>query len=175
MKNVPNTISLGRLFLSPGVLLLSAKDEERLAAVLFLVLALSDALDGFLARVMKAQTTLGKFLDPLADKVLLLCGLVAVGSQITPLLFFILVARDTTLVIGSLILRRFGFVPRPSLLGKGATLTVSATVIVAFLPSLGVNFPEGVLRALESVSISIILVSWIDYSLKGVKLIMERR
>jgi cardiolipin synthase len=71
VMNLPNLVSLTRLLLSPLMLFL----EFPQAIALFILLALTDALDGFLARRLKQETDLGKVLDPLADKTLLLLAL----------------------------------------------------------------------------------------------------
>ena len=184
MKELPNLISATRLLLSPLVPFLSYSGKNKEASLLFLLLALSDAVDGFLARRLKAQTITGKFLDPLADKVLLLTGLISVTLfthvRVSPDLPLLLLLRDLFLVVGSLILRRLGFVPEPSLFGKLTTLCVSLTVILAFSLNL---YPIGsvvLLRRFETLSMILILVSWVEYSLRGAsflrsKLIMERR
>ena len=84
--NVPNTLSLIRVFLAPLVLLfLSLRIDipisssipdlswgDLIAAVVFIIASLTDAFDGYIARKYKLVTTLGKFIDPLADKVLVI-------------------------------------------------------------------------------------------------------
>ena len=185
MKRLPNLISALRLLLSPFILFFSYKGRHEEASLLFLVLALSDAVDGFIARRLKAQTYLGKLLDPLADKILLLTGLFSVSFfttvRLDPLLLTLLFSRDIFLVAGSLILKRFGFVPEPSPSGKLTTFFLSLTVILAFSANL---YPlESLLvflKGLEIISTALILVSWADYTLRGAyflrgKLIIERR
>ncbi len=184
MNALPNALSLLRLLCAPGVFLLAYRGEERYSALVFVLLALTDALDGFLARLLKAETKTGKFLDPLADKVLLFFGLLTVTvvtEQADPLLIQLLLVRDAVLIGGTLLLKRYGFVPEPSLWGKLTTLTVSVTVGAGFLVSL---YPEGVLleafRYLQIGSGALILISALDYTVKGVsflldKLIIERR
>jgi len=71
VMNLPNLVSLTRLLLSPLMLFL----EFPQTIALFILLALTDAMDGFLARRLKQETELGKVLDPLADKTLLLIAL----------------------------------------------------------------------------------------------------
>jgi cardiolipin synthase len=156
-----------------------------LGAVLFLFLALSDALDGFLARILRAETLTGRVLDPLADKALLVSGLLTVTYiaplRIDPTLLKVMVMRDVTLLTGSPLVMRLGFTPSPSLFGKTATVLVALTVLVAFLRNLG-GFPgDGpALGLLYDLALLMVVVSWADYVLKGLrflrdKLIMEKR
>ncbi|HET9752080.1 MAG TPA: CDP-alcohol phosphatidyltransferase family protein, partial [Myxococcales bacterium] len=73
--NAPNLMTLGRMALIPLFLYLLYYENRRnsfLAAAVYALCALSDWLDGWLARVSNKVTTLGKFLDPLADKVIVL-------------------------------------------------------------------------------------------------------
>src|SRR5207249_2314999 len=79
LLNAPNLMTLGRVACIPIFLALLAYENRRnsfLAAVVFAAAAISDWLDGWLARVSGKVTTLGKFLDPLADKVIVLSALV---------------------------------------------------------------------------------------------------
>ena len=68
--NVPNTLTVGRLGLSAVVFALIARELWFAAVVVFGLAALSDALDGYLARKLNQETTLGRQLDPLVDKVI---------------------------------------------------------------------------------------------------------
>src|ERR1051325_3324644 len=79
LLNAPNLMTLGRIALIPAFLYLLFYENRRnsfLAAAIYAVCALSDWLDGRLARVSGTVTTLGKFLDPLSDKVIVLSALV---------------------------------------------------------------------------------------------------
>ncbi len=79
LLNAPNLMTLGRILCIPGFLALLAYENRRnsfLAAAVFAAAAISDWLDGWLARVSNKVTTLGKFLDPLADKIIVLSALV---------------------------------------------------------------------------------------------------
>jgi CDP-diacylglycerol---glycerol-3-phosphate 3-phosphatidyltransferase len=79
LLNAPNMITLARIALVPVFLYLLSYENRRncfLAALIYAVCALSDWLDGWLARVSDKVTTLGKFLDPLSDKVIVLSALV---------------------------------------------------------------------------------------------------
>jgi CDP-diacylglycerol---glycerol-3-phosphate 3-phosphatidyltransferase len=77
--NLPNLITLLRIFLIPVFILIYLKPTESRtlsAAVVFLIASLSDLMDGYLARRWEQITKLGKFLDPIADKFLVLSALI---------------------------------------------------------------------------------------------------
>jgi len=79
LLNAPNLMTLGRIALIPLLLWLLYYENRRnsfIAAMVYAVCALSDWFDGWLARISNKVTTLGKFLDPLADKVIVLSALV---------------------------------------------------------------------------------------------------
>ena len=79
LLNAPNLMTIGRVALIPVFLALLSYENRRnsfLAAVVFAAAALTDWLDGWLARVSNKVTTLGKFLDPMADKIIVLSALV---------------------------------------------------------------------------------------------------
>jgi CDP-diacylglycerol--glycerol-3-phosphate 3-phosphatidyltransferase len=68
--NVPNTLTVGRLLLSVFVFAFIALEQYALALAVFIVAALSDALDGYFARLLEQDTPIGRQLDPLIDKVI---------------------------------------------------------------------------------------------------------
>jgi phosphatidylglycerophosphate synthase len=76
MVNIPNLITLFRAFLVPVFIMAIFYRNFKLALFIFLVAAVSDALDGFLARRLNQVTTLGVILDPLADKALINSGFI---------------------------------------------------------------------------------------------------
>lgn len=77
--NLPNAVSILRIFTAPVLILLLVSPDKKtnfIAAVIFVAASLTDWLDGYLARRMGVETTFGKFLDPLADKLLIVTCLV---------------------------------------------------------------------------------------------------
>ncbi len=96
--NVPNSISVGRLGLGVVMLVFLAWGWYLTALVFFLAAALSDALDGYLARKLNQATAIGRQLDPLVDKLLVagaLIFLVAIpGSGLFPWMVALIVARE---------------------------------------------------------------------------------
>ena len=79
--NIPNTISLARLFAVPVIVWLILQQHLVAAFWLSLVAALSDAVDGIVAKHFQSETVLGGYLDPIADKTLLVCGYVTLGHE----------------------------------------------------------------------------------------------
>ena len=77
--SIPNLITLARIILVPVVVWAIASGQLRLAFLLFLAAAVSDAVDGFLAKRFGMKTELGAYLDPLADKVLIVSIYVTLG------------------------------------------------------------------------------------------------
>lgn len=99
MLNLPNQLTISRILLVPVLVAVLALDGERsslLAGILFAVAGFTDLIDGYLARKDNLVTSLGKFLDPLADKVLVssvLVMLVQLG-RISAWIAIIIICRD---------------------------------------------------------------------------------
>lgn len=142
--NLPNLITVFRILIAPVffVELISFKQggesHRWFAFCLLSAGVISDALDGFLARAMNCRTEIGKFLDPLADKLLLLSGFLGLlwVSDLPyhpPVWFTVAVVfRDLVIVIGLLVLTIFARNPevKPNLLGKFTTFFQMATLLL---------------------------------------------
>ena len=104
LLNAPNLMTLGRILLIPVFLYLLAYENRRnsfLAAAVYAVCALTDWVDGWLARISNKVTRLGKFLDPLADKVIVLSALVMlVRLGRVPVWVVVLIAAREFLISG---------------------------------------------------------------------------
>lgn len=122
---LPNIISTIRLILAPVVLILLIKLEHRLALIIFMGAALSDLLDGYLARKYQLKTKLGTFLDPIADKLLIfLCVTYFLVLNQAPWWWLcIIILRDVSLILGILILKTISAPVEifPTFIGKSAT------------------------------------------------------
>ena len=132
---MPNLLTLLRLFLLP-FLVIQILDGRWVVAVLFVLAGISDGLDGLMARRLGQHTTLGQYLDPIADKLMLsTLFLVMTHVGLIPRYVTVLVfSRDlgilliSTLLFVTNVLRDF----RPSLFGKLSTATQIVAVIVVF-------------------------------------------
>lgn len=102
---IPNIITLGRLILSPILIYVVLTEQFRLAFTLFVIAGVSDALDGFIAKRFNVQSKLGAFLDPLADKCLLVGLYVTLGYiGVLPVWLVIMVVFRDLVIVGGVIL-----------------------------------------------------------------------
>ena len=103
--SIPNLITLARILLVPVVVWAIATGQMYFAFLLFLAAGISDAVDGFLAKRFGMKTELGAYLDPLADKVLIVSIYVALGiTGVIPLWIVILVVSRDFMIVGAIIL-----------------------------------------------------------------------
>ena len=107
MHNLPNLISLMRLLLVPLTVWLILSDAYVLAFITFVVAGVSDGVDGFLARHFDWRTRLGAYLDPLADKALVVAVFVTLGFlKVIPAWLVIIVVSRDVLIVGAVLLSR---------------------------------------------------------------------
>lgn len=101
MSNLPNLITLGRAISVPVVFWLLVSGRIQAAFVLFVLAGISDAVDGFLAKRFGWQTELGAYLDPLADKMLVVSIFIALGTlgALPSWLVIAVVSRDILIVM----------------------------------------------------------------------------
>jgi cardiolipin synthase len=139
--NLPNILTTLRLVLLPLFLTLLVYRRPGLALSVLLLAAVSDALDGLLARWLDQRTAIGSFLDPLADKLLSVSGFVALAliGPIPAWFVIVVISRDVLISLGALVLYlhdgRLEIVP--SLTGKAAMLGQFATLVLTLLLQLG--------------------------------------
>lgn len=131
---VPNVLSYLRLAAVPVFVSLHLGGRPGWALVVFLAAAVTDWLDGLLARLLDQRTKLGAFLDPLADKLLIGAALIVLFLENeAPLWMVALVAfRDGSMALGALVVKRKGLeLPsRPSRVGKYATFALSCFIVL---------------------------------------------
>jgi cardiolipin synthase len=130
--NLPNLISLARLLTVPVVIWAMLADEMALAFWLFIAAGVSDAVDGFLAKRLGQRTVVGGFLDPLADKALLVSVFLTLGKVgYLPLWIVILVVSRDVLIVGGAILFQtltHSLKPEPLMVSK---LNTVAQIVLA--------------------------------------------
>jgi cardiolipin synthase (CMP-forming) len=106
MLNIPNFFSIARILLVPVFIILLINREYGWGLLIFLLAAVSDALDGLFARILHQRTVLGAYLDPAADKLLSASAYVtlAILDLIPSWLAVLVISRDVIISVGFLIL-----------------------------------------------------------------------
>ncbi len=136
--NLPNLITLLRIGAIPIFLILLVDERYTEALLVFILAGITDALDGLLARWLDARTTLGAFIDPLADKLLLVSSFVILAflGDIPRWLAVLVIMRDVIILIGYSVLffvTGHAIEVRPTLIGKTSTFFQLLTVIMALV------------------------------------------
>lgn len=140
--NLPNKLTLFRIFLIPVlivVMLLNIPNKYLLACIIFIVASITDAMDGHIARSRNLVTDFGKFMDPLADKLLVISTLTCMieASLVPAWMVIIIVSRELTVSILRAIAASEGKVIAASGGGKLKTITQMLSIIILLL---GANF-----------------------------------
>ncbi len=152
---VPNVLSLLRLFLVPVVVALLLAGSDTLAVAFFVLAALTDFLDGRLAR-MAGPTRFGRILDPLADRLMLssVAVVLAVRGLLPAWAVAIMVGRDLLALVGSLVgskirVNRVGKAATAVLMGAVVLVVVSPGVVgeVIFYAGFGLSIVAGLMYA----------------------------
>ena len=134
MWNVPNALTIARLVMVPLFVWAYAAGHTMAALGIFCAASLTDCLDGFLARKLNQITNFGKLVDPLADKLLVVCALAChVWAGVFPLAAVLIVAaKELLMVAGGAVLLRRGVVVQSNWYGKIATIFFMAALILGF-------------------------------------------
>ena len=132
-----NWLTLLRILLVPVFVMLLVYRRPGAALVVFATAAFTDLLDGYVARRNRHESRLGAFLDPLADKMLLVASFATLTYlKVLPAwIMIVVVSRDAILMLGALVVHMVGgrIYPRPSLAGKLATFFQILTVLAGLL------------------------------------------
>jgi cardiolipin synthase (CMP-forming) len=175
-----NQLTLLRVLLVPPFVLTMVYGMYGWALLTFLVASLTDLLDGLAARLTGQQTTLGAWLDPMADKLLIFSMVVVLTlpseapNRLPVWLTILIISRDVaiiaTVAVINLAVGRRTF--KPSMLGKVATAIFLATG-VAVLVANYMGRPMAFVQAFVYASLAITLVSAVDYIFKVARVIRE--
>ena len=102
IKNLPNFISIYRLVTIPFVAWFLLEELYTYAALFTLLIALSDFLDGFIARYFKVQSELGSYLDAIADKAFVISIFILIGNlKLLPVFIIIIIISRDIIILGS--------------------------------------------------------------------------
>ncbi len=174
--NIPNLLTLLRIILSPVIVILLIQGAFFKALIAFIVAGITDALDGFLARVLHQQTVLGAYLDPIADKALLASSFITLSVlHIIPgWLTVIVISRDFIILLGISVLSMMS-IPvqiKPIFVSRVTTALQLITVLMALTSrSLPGNVNELWLLAVYWITALFTIISGLNYMARGVALI----
>jgi cardiolipin synthase (CMP-forming) len=170
--NLPNSITLIRVILIPFFVDLMIYGYYRHALLVFVIACLTDALDGAIARLTNTKTELGAFLDPMADKLLIVTSFVtlAILARIPVWLVIIVVSRDIILTLGSLVIYFTGnnLTIKPSILGK-ATTFLQFLVVTLTLVLIAYGIKSEYLMGVYWSTAGLTIASGVQYVLRGMK------
>lgn len=175
MLNLPNFLTLLRIIAIPIFLIFLTDGRVGAALVTFVLAGITDSVDGAIARLTNTRTTLGAYMDPLADKMLILSAFVvlALMGVVPHWLTVVVISRDVIILIGYLtlfLLTQQLMEIRPSAISKAATFLhlVTLSAVLLSLWKAEVVGP-GVRTALYAVTGVITAISGFHYIYRGLR------
>jgi CDP-diacylglycerol--glycerol-3-phosphate 3-phosphatidyltransferase len=180
IRNIPNLLTVQRIFSSPVIVLFLTSPgplASFLAALVFGIASLTDLLDGYLARQQKAETAIGKLLDPMADKLLILSAMIMLIplGRIPAWIVVLIIGREVAITGLRGIASAEGVVIAASPLGKAKMVFQSLSLggLMLHYEYLGINF-HFLGMILLWISLAITLWSGIDYFWKFYQGVMKK-
>ena len=174
--SIPNVLTVLRILLTPMFVIFLLRDQFGFALLVFAVAGLSDGLDGLVARYLNQRTALGAYLDPAADKLLLVSSFIslAVLGVIPAWVTVIVISRDVIIVLGIAILSLTGkaYEVRPTIVSKCTTTAQILTVMLSLFDP-----DRARLAALHSpllwITAVVTIMSGLHYIYKGMTILQE--
>jgi CDP-diacylglycerol--glycerol-3-phosphate 3-phosphatidyltransferase len=162
--SLPNVLTVFRILLVPvlvAALLSEAGSGDLLAAAVFAIASLTDALDGWIARRNRSESTFGKLMDPLADKLLVVAALVSLVSlgRLSAVVAMVIIAREFAVTGLRQLAMEGGHVIPASAWGKVKTVVQIAMVLVL----IAVHRRTVAVDVLVYVTVAVTVVSGVDY------------
>ncbi|MDH5563836.1 MAG: CDP-diacylglycerol--glycerol-3-phosphate 3-phosphatidyltransferase [Nitrospirota bacterium] len=170
--NLPNSLTVLRILLVPVFVGLLLYGHYDIALIILLIAALTDILDGMVARMTNQQTRLGEYLDPLADKLLLMSAIVTLSVlHFIPIwAVIVVVSRDAILLAGTILanLTEIDIDISPTSLGKGTTFA-QICYVIAMMLQVNEQVPVFLVDALLWVMVIMTVGSGVHYLLRGIQ------
>lgn len=175
LRQIPNLISTLRLAAAPLVAWLVIQQRFGTALLVGIFAGVTDWLDGFAARKLKVRSESGTYLDPAADKALLVAAFLSLGwtKQIPAWLVFLVLGRDVVIVVGVVLLWKFRSRTHfpPLLSGKVSTFFQIVTVVLVLLSAVFPGRVFSILRFLSFVCTAFFTgLSGFNYIRRGIEM-----
>jgi cardiolipin synthase (CMP-forming) len=172
--SIPNIITLIRIVLIPWFAILLINGSFNQALWVFAGAAVSDGLDGLIARWFSQKTLLGSFLDPIADKLLLSTAYVALAvlKEIPVWLSVIVISRDVVIVLGVsiLFLTQVRFEIKPTAISKMTTI-FQLLLVLMVLSSGYIHYSDWLRQGLIFATLIFTILSGLHYIYSGLKIL----
>lgn len=177
--NLPNKLTIARIVMIPLFLFfllsnMAGDSSKYIAAVIFIIASLTDFLDGMIARANNIVTNFGKFMDPLADKLLVCSALIAfIELEYLPSWMVIIIISREFIISGfRLVASDNGIVIAASIWGKIKT-TVQMIMIILLILNFNIPYIDIVENIFIYASLFLTLISLFDYIIKNMSVIFE--
>lgn len=180
MMNLPNQLTLLRVILIPVFmffLLQQTESGDKLALVIFVIASATDFLDGYIARLRNLVTNFGKFIDPLADKLLVTAAFLCFIQlgRVSSWVVFVILAREFIVSIFRAIAAADGKVIAASIYGKFKTVSQMIAIIILLMnnyPFSQWNIPMDTIMIYIATALT--LISGLDYIVKNKEVLAEK-
>lgn len=175
--NLPNLLTILRVIFIPAFVILIINHAFGWALIVFAIAGITDGLDGLLARLTRRKTELGAYLDPVADKLLLISSYLSLAIvEILPgWLAVIVITRDVIILLGILVILLISRPPsiRPSFISKMTTTFQILTVLLALMAGYETPFRPLTPIAIYLTTVLTIL-SGVHYIYLGTRLLNQK-
>jgi len=164
--NIPNLLTLGRILLTPVIVYFILENRPLQALILMAIAGFTDMLDGAIAKHFDMRTTVGAYLDPLADKLMLVSTIVCLFyvDEVPLFVFLAVVFRDAIIIGGAalyeLVTRRLQM--EPTYLSKITTVVQIFYVLLALL-HMAYGFPETLMQVAVWITFGCTVASGVQY------------
>ena len=169
LRQLPNALTLARFLAIPLFVVLLVRDQDGPswpAGVVFGLAAITDQVDGFLARRWRVESAFGKVADPLADRLMIdVCVVLLVAYDRLPWIALVILARDLVLVGGYKLVVPRGYEFEVSFLGKAATWGLYASLGLVLVTERDTWWP----LALFWVSLTLAVLAAVQYVAKALR------
>ena len=174
--NIANKITLVRIFLVPFFVLFMLTDfteyNQLIAFIIFVIATITDKIDGTIARKYNLVTDFGKFLDPIADKLIVSSALICftANGTIPAWITIIIIGREFIISAFRLVCADTGKTVAATWWGKSKTIAQMAAIIVLLT-----NIPQLMIvgNILVYISLALTIISLVDYFVKNINVLKE--
>lgn len=171
--NLPNSLTIARIVIIPLFIMAVIYKRYDYALYMFIVAALTDTLDGFIARLTNQKTALGTFLDPLADKFLLITSFIifSINGWLPKWLTITVISRDVIVITGWVLVYLITHTSsvKPTATGKAA-IAMQLMLLCYVLLDINLGFLPDIQNVLIWLTAALTIISGLHYIYRGFKL-----